>query len=471
MATTRNAAYVLAAQGALLLSGTIISIGLGRMLGPELYGKYGVVLAVATVLNVLLTPGLMQAMAKYTAERKEKAAGMAAAVLKKQFIIGLIIAAAYFLLAIPLTGLLKDSSLLHLLWILTPMALIYGTTAVLAGFLTGTGRFLEQSTQLVIYATGRLALTFLLAYSFSVAGAVIALPLASLLALGYAYKAAKLGKAKGEDTKDIYSLSMKLAVFSALIATFMNADIIMVKALLGNDALTGYYTAASTIARMPFFVLTALGTLMLPSVAEKLTSTGQSAQKFIQESIRYVLILLIPGTVMLALTTKPLVMLLYKSDYAAAAQPAAILAIGTAALTIAYLLSSALNAAGKTKMTVAVAAVMLGASILTNLLVISQHGITGAAITVSTASILAAVVLLWAAYKKFGKFINLASLAKILVASAIIFGMAKAMPMQNKFLLPFEYVILGAVYVAVLFALREIRREDVERIKSLVRKG
>ena len=471
MSTTRNAAYVLSAQAALLLSGTIISVGLGRMLGPELYGKYGVVLAVATVLNVLLTPGLMQAVAKHSAEKKEKAAGIASAVLRKQFIIGIAMAAAYFLLAIPLTGLLKDKTLLHMLWILAPMIIIYGTTAILSGFLTGTGRFLEQSIQLVIYATSRLFLTFILAYLFSITGAVAALPLASLLALIYAYKAARIGKSEENNhTKEIYSLSIRLAIFSAIIATFMNVDILMVKALLGNDALTGYYTAASTIARMPYFLLTALGTLMLPSVAEKLAMQGQQAQKFIRESIRYVLILLIPGTVIVAATAKPLVMLLYKSDYAQAAQPAATLAIGTAALTIAYLLSTALNASGKTRTTVTVAFIMLIASVAANLYAIPQQGIKGAAATVSAASIMAAAFLLVAAYKKFGNFISYKSLARITIASAITFAAIKIMPLENKFLLPIEYAALGIIYTATLFALREINSSDIEKVKNIIPK-
>lgn len=470
MSTTRNAAYVLAAQATLLVSGTLISIGLGRMLGPELYGKYGVVLAVATVLNVLLTPGIMQAVAKYTAERKDKASEIAKAMLKRQLFIGLAIAMAYFLLTIPLTLLLKDKSLLQLLWVLTPMMLIYGTTAVLSGYLTGTGKFLQQSMQLAIYSGSRLILTLMLAYSFSIAGAVVALPISALIALSYAFRAARLGNAKSDQpTKEIYAFSAKLALFSLLLAVFMNIDIIMVKAILGNDALTGYYTAASTIARIPYFILTALGALLLPSVAEKLTLSGQQAQKFIQEATRYVLIFLIPGTAIIAATAKPLVTLLYKSSYAAAAEPAAILTTGTAALTLAYLIATALNAAGKTRTTTAIAGTMLAASTLANYFAIQQQGIKGAAATVSIASALGAAALIATAWKCFGKIISYKSLAKIIFASGIVFAAAKAMPMQNKFLLPVEYAALGLIYIATLFLLKEIKNQDLERLKGLTK--
>lgn len=483
MTTTRNAAYVLSAQVVLLFSGTIISLGLGRLLGPELYGRYGVVFAIATVMNILLVPGMMQAVSKFVAERKDKpeAGAVARAVLKKQLFAGVILAAAYFFLAMPLSEALRDKSLLHLFQIITPMTIIYGVSAVYGGYLTGTGRFLEQSKQLILYSTSRLVLTFLLAYLFSIAGAIIALPVSAMIALAYNARVARLGQkseaqpaqpaartAQAAATAEVYKFALPLTLFSVLITLFMNADLLLVQALLNNPQATGYYTAASAVARIPYFVLTALAALVLPAVAGKLMVSAKEAQGFVKEALRYVLILLLPATAVFAATAKPLMMLLYRSEYAQAAGPAAILAVGTAALTLAYLLATVINASGKTRATVTVVAAMLIISVLANLAVIPKYGLKGAALVIMSTSLVAAAVLAAVAYKKIGNFVSYRSLIKILAATAIIFSVANTVQLQNKFLLPAEYIFLGIAYLILLVLLREIKKEDIKKIKSLI---
>ncbi|MBI2580191.1 polysaccharide biosynthesis protein [Candidatus Woesearchaeota archaeon] len=476
MSTMRNAAYVLSAQTVLLLSGTIISLGLGRYLGPELYGKYGVILSVATVMNIILTPGITQAIAKFVAEKKEDAGAITAAMLKRQLATGLLLTLLYFAMAIPLTAALKDKSLLQLLWILTPMALIYGTTAAYSGYLTGLGKFFEQSAQLIIYSTSRLLLTFILAYFFSLAGAIAALPASALIALAYTAIAAK-PKAEESQTaayplKRIYKLALPIAIFSGLITIFMSTDLLMVQALLHDAKITGYYTAASTVARIPFFVLTALGMVMLPTVAKKLASRQDSkiamaeARMFVQRAIRYVLMLLLPGTAVIIATAKLLAMLLYGSGYAHAAQPLAILAAGTAAMTLAYLLATVLNASGKSATAAAISAVMLIATVAANIIAIPQYGMKGAAIAMTAASIAGAIIFAAITRMHIGKFVKYGSLLKITAASVVLFAIAKAVPLQNKFLLPVEYAVLGLIYIIMLAAMGEISSKDVKDIKA-----
>ncbi|MBI2140882.1 oligosaccharide flippase family protein [Candidatus Woesearchaeota archaeon] len=470
MSTTKNAAYVLSSQVILLLSGTLINLGMGRFLGPELYGRFGIVYAVASVLNVLLTPGIIQAIAKFTAERKDHAQAIAKAMLKNQLIMGTAIAAIYFFLAAPIAIALKDNSLQQLLWILTPLVVLYSITAVYGGYLTGLGRFPEQAKQLILYSASRLVLTFLLAYLFSVTGAVIALPLSSAIALAYlAYTARIAQNSSGfHSTKELYGFSVPIAMFSVLIIAFMNSDLLQVQAMLGNSQLTGYYAAAGTVARINYFVLTALGMIMLPAVAEKLKSSVKSAQSFVQEAMRYVFILMLPASLVMMATAKPLVMLLYKSDYAAAAGPAAILTLGMAALTFAYLLTTIINALGKPSVTVFVSASALVAAIAANTVLIPKYGLNGAAAGIAAIAAAEALVFGIIVYRKLGRFINYDSLAKITVASLAVFAIAQPVQLSNKFLLPLEYAMLGIVYLGILVVLREIRKEDIKKLKSLL---
>lgn len=57
----------MAAQAAFVASGYAIHIGLGRLLGPAEYGTYAVVISLMTMVNLILTTGIPQAVAKYVA--------------------------------------------------------------------------------------------------------------------------------------------------------------------------------------------------------------------------------------------------------------------------------------------------------------------------------------------------------------------------------------------------------------------
>lgn len=466
MSTARNSVYVIAAQVSLLFSGAVINFFLGRHLGPELYGQFGLVYAVATIINLLLTPGLLQSVSKFVAESPSDAASVAKSMLKKQLLAGMVLGFAYFIVAVPLAAALKDSSLAVLLMVQSPLVLIYALSSVYAGYLAGLGRFGRNAAELLIYSSSRLAFTVILAYFFSLAGAVIALPLAAFVGLIYFYFAARFSSSSPASTRRIYAFAVPTTAFIGLVALFINADLFLVKVLLQDNVLVGYYTAAGVIARIPYFVLSALGVVMLPIVSGKLSS-GQSTNKFVQDAFRYVLIVLLPSAAVMVATAKPLVMLLYRSEYAAAAIPLAILAVGAAALTLSYLFGIVINAAGRPALSAAVAAGVLALGIALNTALIPKYGLAGAAFATALSSFVGLAVTYAAVYAKVGNPVNYASFVRVVLASIIVFAIAVQFELQNKFLLPLLYLGLGIVYMAALFVLGELKKEDFRRIAGL----
>jgi stage V sporulation protein B len=465
MSATKNSAYIIAAQVSLLFSGAIINFGLGRMLGPSLYGQFGVVYAVATIINLLLTPGIMHAVAKFSASKKQEAQIIAGSVLKKQFIFGILLAFVYYFLATPIAIVLRDPGLASLMKLLTPLIVIYAISAVYGGYLTGIGKFSKQAAQLMTYSSSRLLITSVLAYFFSLTGAIVALPLAALVALLYFLFASKIKFAQ-YSTLSLYKFALPITAFIALIAVFLNTDLFLVKALLQDNSLTGYYTAASTIARIQYFVLTALGIVMLPAVAGKLTAK-QNAKQFVQGAFRYVIMLLIPSSVIISITAKPLVMLLYRSEYAAAGLPLSVLVIGIAALTLSYLFATVINAI-KPALSAATAAGVLALSITLNLALIPRYYLLGAALATTLTSILSMLIMFVIVYRKIGNPINYSSLVKVISASILIFVITVQIDLHDKFLLPVLYAFLGLVYLMTLFVMKELKKEDLKRLLELI---
>jgi len=469
MSATKNSAYIIAAQVFLLFSGAIINFGLGRMLGPGLYGQFGVVYAVATIINLLLTPGIMQAVAKFSASKKQEARIIAGSVLKKQFIFGILLAFVYYFLATPIAIVLRDPGLATLMKLLTPLVVIYALSAVYGGYLTGIGKFSKQAIQLMTYSSSRLLITFVLAYFFSLTGAIVALPLAALVALIYFVFSSKIKNSNSYDTKKVYAFATPIIAFMGLITLFLNLDLFLVKALLQDNALVGYYTAAGVVARIPYFVLSALGIVMLPKVAEKFAAK-QPVKEFVQDSFRYVLIILVPAAALIAATGKPLIMLLYRSEYAAAGLPLSILAVGTAALTLTYLFAIVINAVGRPAFSAAVATGMLALSAAFNLALIPRYQLLGAATATTLTSVFSMIIMFSIVYAKIGNPLNYSSLIKVTAASILIFIIALQMDLQNKFLLPVIYLSLGVLYVLALFVMKELKQEDFKRLLDLVPK-
>ncbi|MCK4965330.1 MAG: oligosaccharide flippase family protein, partial [Dehalococcoidia bacterium] len=53
----RGTLYLMVAAGVFLVSGYVIHFWLGRYLGPESYGLFGIVLALMTIADLLLISG------------------------------------------------------------------------------------------------------------------------------------------------------------------------------------------------------------------------------------------------------------------------------------------------------------------------------------------------------------------------------------------------------------------------------
>ena len=62
------------ASGIFMASGYVVNVWLGRLLGPEEYGRFGVAISVLTILNVVQA-AVPQAVARATAQDPESADG------------------------------------------------------------------------------------------------------------------------------------------------------------------------------------------------------------------------------------------------------------------------------------------------------------------------------------------------------------------------------------------------------------
>jgi len=473
----RGAVYLMIAQAVLMLFGYVINFWLGRYLGVTAYGSYGIIMAIATIMNLLLAPGITQGVSKILAENRTAAAAIKKQVLRFLLIFAIGLGVVYFFLSQALAHWLKDPSLTGYLQVLTLMVPAYIFTAAFSGYLTGTKKFAEQAWVPVVYATTRLVLTFALAFFFLLKGAVIAFVGASIATMLYAMKAASSKDAAKQNPmpdalstikKNVPIYLLLLALFYGLHTLLVNLDLFFVKALSESAVTAGYYTAASTVSKIPYLIMNTLSLLIMPVVTEAMTEGREKTRKIIAEMIRYVILLLVPSTLIITLTAQHTISLLYKSTYLPGAAPLMILASSMALATLLVVTLTVAIAAGNITMPLILIALSTAAAAVLNRMLIPTQGMMGAAWAMLITFIPGMAVSIIYLIAKFRTFLPTKTVIRITAASAAVYLVATRIHFNNKFLVVPEYVALLAVFGIVLLITREINKNDIERIKSFI---
>ncbi|TFG42371.1 MAG: hypothetical protein E4H43_03245, partial [Bacteroidia bacterium] len=171
---TQGTIYLMFAQVAFVASGYAIHIGLARLLGPSAYGIYAVIISLMTMVNLILTTGIPQAVSKYVAHEDGSAKEIRNTALKMQLVFSLVIFSVYFLLAEQIALLLNDASLTPYLRASSFIVPGYAVYSILVGNLNGLREYKKQAITAVSYSIFKA--TFILAMvvvGYAVMGAVV----------------------------------------------------------------------------------------------------------------------------------------------------------------------------------------------------------------------------------------------------------------------------------------------------------
>lgn len=468
--------YLMSAQLIFLISSYAIHFGLGRYLGPELYGAFGVIMVLLTTSRVLVESGTVRAVSKYTAERKELALAIKNQAMKIQIILALIIFVSLFALAPLIANLLKDSTLVSYIRFVAffiPMSSLY---AVYFGLLNGIRAFGKQAAVSIIYHVVKVLVVFTLVYlGFKLYGAIGGYLIAGVVSLIMArhYWISKdrddIRIADNFEMSKIIKFAAPIILFSLAFNLVIGLDLLFVKAILAERAQAGFYTSAAALSKIPYFIFLALGETLFPSIAKSTSSKGNEelTRKYINQSLRYTLIFLIPCSFIISATSQNLISLVYTEAYLAAVAPLSILIFGLTFLCLFIILTTIITASGKPRVSLFMVLVLLLVNVLLNMTLVSIYGLAGAAVATTITGVLGVLIAGVYVYNRFHALINLLSLFKIVTASSIVYLIARSFSVSGISLVGW-YVGLLLVYFALLFIFREIREEDIQLTKSIL---
>jgi stage V sporulation protein B len=464
----KGAVYLSASAFLFMLSGYIANIWLGRHFGPQTYGKYGVVIVLLSLINITQTSGLPQSLAKFTAEKPNTKDSILRSALNIQFTSTICIAILFALAAPLLAKLLNDSSLAPYIRLSALVFPFYGIYSIYVGYYNGLHNYKRQAVLNSVYAIAKVIGIIVLSLFFKLYGAIAAFILAPIFALLFGLHIPTKTKNKYSHKK-LIAFSLPIIIFSVLITLYLSIDLLFVKAhLQDNDAAAGYYIAAQNISLILYFCMSAASSVILPSISHNIAKgLDTKTTKLINNSLRYMLIVLAPAAALMAATSTQLIKVIYSSEYIAASSPLQILLVAYVFLAIFVLFSNILNGGGSIYSPIKSSLPGLLVTVLMCIVLIPKYGLIGAAIATFAGTGISVLIAAWYVRIKFNLHFPVISIIRILGLSIAIYIFANWFN-ASLWQLPFMYLFFAAIYLLLLGAIKEITTEEKIQFQSIM---
>ncbi len=464
---SRGTVFITLSTIVFVVSSYSINIWLGRYLGPDAYGIYGLIISLLTAINLTQTSGLPLAIAKYTAEDANQAEALLHVGLITQIISTIFASVLIFLLAPFLAQIFKDTSLTPYIRLSAAVFPLYGIYSVYLNYYNGLHFFKEQAFMNITYSLAKLFSIIIFVYFFHVYGAIFGFIIAPLIALMFWLHIPK-NTGISFPYKKLILFSLPLIVMAIFSNLLQSIDLFFVKRFLHQNYYSGLYTANQNIAEMPFYGITALASVLFPGIAR---STKQALHEqtnmLIKTALRFTLLIITPSSLLISATSLQILEFLYSSGFLQGAMSLSLLAIASGFFTFFVILTTIITGSGSPWKSAFLAGLGLVLCAVCCQIFVPLFGIQGASFATLLASLTVTVYAAIIVYKKFHVLFSLHSFLRILIASFVMYVLARIVILPT-LLLPFWYVILFGIYTVVLYMLGEIRKEDIKHIHSLL---
>lgn len=473
----RGTFYLIVAKFIFFVTGYLIYFVLGKfLLSPAEFGIYGVVIAVISIIDMVLISLMEQPVSKFISEQPNLSEIIKRKAMKFQFFASIVAFFAFLAVAPFVAALLNDASLTPYLQLAAFFILFLPIFSIFGGYLNGLKEFVKQAKLNIFYVVVKMFLVLsltciLIPYGLALYGAIFGFLISAIVGVAAGFYYVRFKKPTGSfNFHKLVDFSVPIVVFTILTNFLINIDLFAVKALtpaLSSDALAGYYIAALTIARAPIMIILATSLVLFPLVSS--TTSQQNLRKtrfYIENAVRYSLLVILPVAFLVSATSEQLIPLLFTLEYLPAATALSVLILGLLFYSLFIIFATAISGSNRPWISVLLAFGMVIVSLALNLFLVPNYLTLGAAVATTTAMFLGFLVsgiyVLW----KFKTILNIKSFIRILFASIVIYVIALKIQISGIYLIA-GYLILLALYVLVLYFMREFKKQDLDVLKNM----
>ncbi len=493
--TVKNSIYNFTGTIISRVGGLIFTIILARMLLPELFGIYSLVLSIAAIFITFTDLGIQKTLVRYLSDalgknKKNKASAYVKYLFKFRFFLAIGI-----VFIIIIFGKFIANSIFQKPEIYVPLlfACFYILMKLFFGFFksifTAIKELKKVAVMQIIFQISRIGLVVLAIYLLSnsniVPGVFIALSTALFLTSLYAFIKTdkkllfnKDSKKEQVEKRRILSYLGFVSLVSISMTFFGSIDTLMLGRFVSSEYL-GFYRAALSLATS-VGALFGFGAVLLPVFTQL---HGNRFERGFKKAFKFISIFTIPSVLGVLVIARYFIFAVYGKEYLTATIPLYALALTIIIMPMIALYSSFFEAREKPKVLTKAVFVSLILNIILNFILIKylpiwfnkgpEFAILGAGI----ATITSRATYLFTLKKKIRKFSNIRGEGKFLIKPFIaalvmtIFLILFTQLVDMNWFLGVVEVILGAgIYVAVLYAIRGIEKKDINLMKRIFMK-
>ncbi|MEM3503761.1 MAG: flippase [Nitrososphaeria archaeon] len=458
---------LLSGVGALFFS-FISIVYLARTLGPGDFGKINFALAVISYFNICVDFGLPLIGTRELARNKEKIGEYAGSILLLRFLLAVV----SFISLLILAYFLNQSPEVKKLLILYGIGLFF--TALLTDWVyqglekmeyIGLGRILSAIFYmgLVLYFVKKNE-QLLLVPCFQIIGYLLSAGLLFWLLIKYFCKP----QLKNDFVLWKYLLHQALPVALSIfmIQVIYNADTVMLGLIKGSNEV-GYYNAAYKIIMVLILSGATYFDATFPIISNYYQISLESLKGFQSHTARLILIISLPLGVGGTILAKPIISLIYGTEYTQGIVAFEILIWVVVLIYINMIYARGLWACNKQNEYLKIVATQAAANVILNVFMIPLWGLKGAAFTTLIAE---AIGLFWY-YSEFKKIVQVPLSVYVLKPffASILMGLFLYWGCVIKNLNLFLLISMGVViYLFVIFLVKGITLKDLNLIKGHV---
>lgn len=468
------------------VGGYIYRVILTRMLEPAGYGLVGLTLPFQGIFQVLSAGGFPPAIAKFVAQHnavgeEDMARQVIITSLKFMMVAGTLFGLLIFFSADWIANVYFQKPAmvypLQAVALITPFSVIVGAfRGAFQGFykmeLIVASRAVEQlvmiSMAVVLVSIGFYAAGAVLGTGFGfIASALVSLILFKKYIWIHFPQPHNKISFKEElvllKTLLVFSIPIAITALSEM-AIYDVGPFVIGRYLPTTDA--AYYTTADPIARLPLIISLSVAAVILPAASEAASLKDKKLLKtYITQSYRYVVLIVLPLCIGIAIMAQPLLSLLFGPNYIYGASALSILVFGMTFYTLFMISSSIIQGIGHPKLPMIILLSGTVLNIALNFLMVPIYGIIGAAIATTIAAFIIMVVMLWKTVHITEVGLPYPEFTKIAITSALM-----SLPLL---LLPKTYyglfagIIIAPIIFTVIFALiGGFTKRDVRMLKK-----
>jgi stage V sporulation protein B len=469
---SRGIVYSAISQALFIIGGYIIHVFLARMLGPEKYGVFGICIAIITICHVFLSSGVRQVVSKSVTGHPDGVKYFLNRGIIIQFAISSVLSLLIVIFANSIAHFFGDMGLVNPLYLSAIIIVVQSLFFVYMGVLNGLKKFGGENLLMSVYSVVRTLAAVVLVYlGMGVLGGLSGFVIASVVAvllgifltrnyLGRRYDNIKIG--------DMLKRSVPIIVIFSAFAFILNADLLAVKYFVRGDEFAGYYTSAAAISQLTYRLLIAFGVVLFPFVSASFHCGGlDQTRKYINEVIRYSLLVTLPIVILFCVYANSIVLLIYGSDYQFASTILRVLVWGLLLLGLSSICSHVMIGVDRVYVMVKYALIGILLSVCANLILVPRIGPIGGAISTTISSCVVVILSYGYIMRRLSINIYVYSVLKVLGALLLMVILSYGL---NNVDIHFIYkgIALCIAYFTMLIFLRELGNNDIYVIRRLI---